>query len=294
MFDDPGDERTSSGGLNSPSIMTDPEIPPILKLPTEIRLKIYDLIIHSDIDCRIINDVLHTSDSNGTQATLIPNQHAVLKEYIPWLNLQLTCRDIEAEIKSFMGESSFLNRPQNRTYVLDFDVYSHAGRKAIRSATWRSLPCPPLQAQHIVMNIVSRTGPTPFTEGGAASLARALYQSLNHLMHNGPRFHTNSLLERHMRIEDLVINIDAGSHTATPASGCDANPPSNYSLFKGGWTQISRTGFLNDYVGKTILRSDHSGETEIPSEYQKVPAVPGYWRGYGFQWGIECAGYRSL
>ncbi|KAK3681529.1 hypothetical protein LTR37_020872 [Vermiconidia calcicola] len=241
-----------------------------LGLPAELRLKIYEYLVHTDINCRILDNVLHTSGCRGTAARLILNPSATLSSSVPWLSLLMTCRDVASELNWFMNDAALLNDERNRT-----------------CATWRSLPCKPSQARNVVMNVKARSGSGPWTEGGAASLARALYQMLNHVAHNGPRLERHSQLKEHMRLQELILNIDIGEYTSPPALGCNTFPDFNYALFQGGWTQISKTGFLMGYVGKTLLRSEGKEQMEVATEWQKVPSVPGYWRGYGFQWGVN-------
>lgn len=268
----------------------------LLGLPTELRLRIYDFVIHSDLGYKILKDVFHSSDSNGTQATPIPEEGPDFHSFITWLNLPLTCRHIALELQSYVTQCSASEHGHNRTYVMDFEVENHVGRAATRSLTWRRIPCKPAQVQNIVINVKHTTGTGPWTDGGAASLARALYQILNRVMHLGPRIFRTTLLSKHMEIQNLYINVDIGTYTKPPATGCNTNPGMNWGLFQGGWKPISRTGFLSGFVEVTRLRSigDDSEEIEIPSEWQRLPGLPGYWRGYGFQWGIACAGYRML
>ena len=263
------------------------EKPSFVGLPTELRLKIYDYVIHADIDCVILKDILHTTGSNGTQAVLVPVPKQNLLCHIPWLNLLLTCNRVAWEMRSHMAESSFLNEEKNRTCVLDLDVYHDSeSSKPNRHVTWRSLPCSPSDAQVLVMNVTGRGCPGPWTEGGAASLARALYQLLNHLLHKGPRIVTGHILPEHMVLRELILNINIGENTQQPALGCNTIADYNYRLFVGGWEQISKTGFLSGYLENTKLRGigEDVSEKDIGVQWQKVPAIPGYWRGYGFQW----------
>lgn len=148
-------------------------------LPPELRLKIYGYVCHLNIDSTILEDIEHHC-RRGTKATLIPNPKANLNISIPWLSLLLSCRTVHSELKSFMVEGTFLGNPLNRIYVLELEVYNKDKKKAIRKAVWRKLPCPPEHAEILNINVVTRTGEGPWTEGGPASLARAIYQILNH------------------------------------------------------------------------------------------------------------------
>ena len=267
-----------------------------LGLPTELRLRIYDFVIQLDVDYKIIKDVRHSSDSSGTQATLIPEQSTDFRSAIPWLNLPLICRHVSSELQSYVTEFPTPDNEGNRTYVMDFEVDHPPGRKATRSMTWRRLSCAPHQVRNITINVLSTSDGGPWTEGGPASLARALFQILNRVMHLGPRVFRTALLPKHMEIQNLYINVDVGGYASPPALGCNTDPNFNWTLFLGGWRQISRTGFLTGFVEMTRLKTigDDSDEVEVATEWQRLPALPGYWRGCGFQWGIECAGYRTL
>ena len=260
-----------------------------LGLPTELRLKIYNYIIHADPECIILRDIQHVTGSNGTQAVLLGNSKANLRSHLSWLDLQLTCSAIASEIRSYMTGPSFLNVEENCTYVLDLDVYNNSGSsKANRLATWRSLPCHPADAKVLIVNVATRRGPAPWTEGGPASLARALYQIFNHLVHKGPKIVTTPLLPDHMRLRELIVNVDIGVDCEYPALGCNTVTERNYRLLVTGWGQVSKTGFLMDYLERTKIRriDDDGSEIDIPVEWQKFPSIPGYWSGYGFQWGV--------
>lgn len=155
--------------------------PTLPGLPTELRAKIYDYVLHMDVDCIVLKNIEHVTGSNGTQAVLIPNIRANVRSLIPWLNLQLTCKAIAVEMRSYMKGASFLNVELNRTYALDLEVYHNSvSSKHDRLVKWRSIPCPPTHAKFLVVNVLPRRGPAPWTEGGPASLARAIYQILNH------------------------------------------------------------------------------------------------------------------
>ncbi len=269
----------------------------LLGLPAELRLKIYDFTLLADVDCRVIDDIDHSKDSNGTHATLIPNPRADLALAIPWLNLLLTCRIISSELRSYLRESACLKHNENRTYVLDLKVLGSQVQKPRRTIIWRRIPCAPNEANCLVMNVSTRPEPGPWTEGGPASLARALHQVLNHTVHLGPRMVRDTLLEKHMELQDLLINVEIGSTCSSPAIGCDSDPKFNWGLFKGAWTKVSRTGFLFGYFELIRLKNNENEEVEVRPQWQKVPSVPGHWRNYGYDWGIEslqCAGYFTL
>ena len=257
-----------------------------LGLPTELRLRVYDYTIHTDTKCSILKDIQHISGpTKGTQAILMLNPEAKIIRSIPWLNLRLTCKTVHYELESFMADAVFMNNEQNHTYVLDLDVSHQAESKPRRPVTWRSLPCPPTRAKVLIINVAARPGPGPWTEGGAASLARALYQIFNHLFHNGPRLVADQQLPDHMRLRHVIINVDKGLHNPKPAVGCNSEPQFNYDLFFAGFVQISRTGLLFGYVDKIRLCSSRSRE-ELEVGYKARPAVLGAWQNYGFGWGV--------
>ena len=119
-------------------------------------------------------------------------------------------------------------------------------------------------------------------------MARALYQIFNHLVHQGPQIVTTRLLPAHMRLRELIITVDIGVDCEHPALGCNTVTERNYRLLITGWQQVSKTGFLIDCLERTKIRciGDGSSEIDIPVEWQKFPSIPGYWSGYGFQWGV--------
>lgn len=257
----------------------------LLGLPPELRLKIYGFMCHVDINCTILQDIEHIF-RRGAKAKLIPNPEANLALSVPWINLPLTCRTICSELKSFMAGGPFLSNEDNRIYVLELDVYNDK-TKAIRKAVWRKVPCPPEHAQILQMNIVTVTGDGPWTEGGPASLARAVYQMLNHTCHNGPRMVRRRPLPNHMQVKDLTINIDIGLIIKPPRSDCNTDPQFNYSQLVNGFQQISRAGLLFGYVGNIKVREvDKSDEHNIKVGSRPPAGVPGSWQNYGFFWGV--------
>lgn len=91
-----------------------------------------------------------------------------------------------------------------------------------------------------------------------------------------------------MRIRELTINVDIGTERSPPELGCNTQPLYNWRLFVSGWEQVSKTGFLVNYMEKTKLyntREPGKGH-EVTVEYKTVPLIPGFWRGYGFEWGV--------
>lgn len=225
----------------------------LLGLPAELRLRIYEYVCHLEIDCTILNNIEHYM-SRGIKARLILNQEANLRSNIPWINLSSTCKIIAAELKFFMLEASFLNSQINRIYSLDLEVYNAQTQDAVRKAIWRQIPCPPQHAQILVMNIATSSGFGPWTDGGPASLARAVYQMLNHTCHNGPRMIRRHELKSHMQVKDLIINIDIGGTIRPPRSACNTDPEYNYSQFVKAFQQISKAGLLFGYVGSIKVR----------------------------------------
>ena len=260
-----------------------------LGLPTELRLKIYEYVFHMDVDCTVIQDIKHVTGSNGTQAILVPQLPQRLSAHIHWLNLQLTCKVTASEMKSYMGEAAFLNNERSRTYILDVEIYNDIMTSPPkRLVKWRGIPCPPAEARALIVHVKPSEKSIPWTEGGPASLARAIYQIMNHLFHRGPQIITKHLLPHHMRIRDLTINVDIGANVERAATGCNTIAERNWRLLVVGWQQISQTGFLMDYMERTKLCGfgKGGGETDIPVEWRKFPSIPGYWSGYGFQWGV--------
>lgn len=259
-----------------------------LGLPTELRLRIYDFAIHADIDCTILTDIDHTADPRrGTQATLIPNPDAKFSRAVPWYNLKQTCKSVTSELHNFMTDISFRNDELNRTYILDLAIHNDWMSKPERALRWRHLPCYPTQAQFLVINVITLSGSGPWTEGGPGSLARAVFQILNHLCHNGPRILTKQQLPDHLQIWQLTINVERlGAATMSPAPGCNSDPRFNYALFIGGWEQISRSGHLHGFVENIKLQNHFEGERIMAVEHKSTPEMPGPWRNYGFYWGV--------
>jgi hypothetical protein len=110
--------------------------PSFLGLPTELRLRIYEYVFAADINARVIENIRHSSGSNGTQALMIPNETISLQDSIPWLRLPLVCHQIYEEL-----QSGILNRKRDRTYSADLEVCNNPSSKVVRSVIWKRIPC---------------------------------------------------------------------------------------------------------------------------------------------------------
>ncbi len=154
----------------------------LLGLPTELRLKIYEYAIEIDVDCTIVSDIYHSTGSSGTQAILLPGRDFDPYRHIPLLTLPSTCRTITADLRSSLTRTVSGTCRPDRTYELDVDVENRPGQKALRSVTWRRLPCAPDQAEALVMNVKIVAGTSSWTEGGPASLV-SISKPLSLLLH---------------------------------------------------------------------------------------------------------------
>ncbi|KAF2480990.1 hypothetical protein BDY17DRAFT_354821 [Neohortaea acidophila] len=259
-----------------------------LQLPAELREKIYLLtLLHLDVKCTVLDDIQHSCTTRGTHATLVANPTARLAHHIPWMNLALTCKTIRADLKAIHARSSFLAGVENRTYVLDLDIYNGDPSTTIRKAVWRRMPCSPDLVHTLVINVAAQTGNGPWSEGGPASLARAIYQLLNHFCHNGPLLHRETAIPNNIRIRDLIVNIDIGGLMKPPRAGCNVDPRFNYALLLSGFEQISRMGYLFGYVANIhVCGQGEYAQQLFMVDALGVQAVPGAWKNYGFSWGV--------
>lgn len=281
-----------------------------LQLPAELREKVYLLtLLHLDVACPVLDDIQHSCTTRGTHATLVANANARLAHHIPWMNLALTCKIIRADLKAIHARSSFLAGVENRTYVLDLDIYNGDPSTTVRKAVWRRMPCSPDLVHTLVINVAAQTGNGPWSEGvsrlsthphpspltptnnkheqGPASLARAIYQLLNHFCHNGPLLHRKTAIPNNIRIRDLIVNIDIGGLMKPPRAGCNVDPRFNYALLLSGFEQISRMGYLFGYVANIhVCGQGEYAQQLFMVDALGVQAVPGAWKNYGFSWGV--------
>lgn len=264
----------------------------LLALPAELRLKIWQYCCHLNVDCKVLDDIVHTCDGrSGTQALLVYNTAISLAAEIPWINLSLTCKAMASEIRSFITDKGYLAADSNCTYIADFNVHNDHGnhvtvRQAIRQLVWRTLPCKPIDVKRVVLNVNVCSGSGPWTDGGAATLARALFQIMNHLVHLGPTLRPKHPLPPRLKLKELVVNVDIGIDSAMPRIQCSREAQINFDIFIACWADVTRIGFMYGCVERANVVVDNTVVVETIVENKLTPMRAGRWRGWGFLWGV--------
>lgn len=265
----------------------------MLGLPRELRLQIYEEVFALDLDHTVLNEWkdTHSAEKGFVSIPSLTGQRL----QIPWLNMMLTCRSIAYEIRARMLESSFLDDPKNRTYILDLEATK--GGITLGATTWRRLPCAPSQCHILQVYYNASRGFQAWGDGGPHGITSGLYQNLNHLVHCGPRLDSRYLLPKPMHIKELRITIESrdvpdeeDEQAHYRLSDRDTNPETTLYALGTIVGQIVRTGVLRGFVDRICLFCDDKRLEWYPED-SEGNGIPEYWNRYGFDWGMKL--YRS-
>ncbi|KAF7351219.1 hypothetical protein MSAN_01553000 [Mycena sanguinolenta] len=127
-----------------------------LGLPTELRLRIYEAVFDSPLDCQVTRRIRNK-----------PPAHTVPALPVPWLRLMLVCKAITEELRH-------LHTSRNTTYELEIDNLDKRHRIA-DEVTWRRIPCPPSSIRTLQANLTLHVGTTFWGDGGPMPLLSELY-----------------------------------------------------------------------------------------------------------------------
>ncbi|KAI1269319.1 hypothetical protein F5Y18DRAFT_423562 [Xylariaceae sp. FL1019] len=257
-------------------------LPSILRIPRELRLKIYRDVMLTDVKFSIIQDYKDVH-LRGDFAFL---QHRRdWKLVIPWVNLKQTCKQINAELSDYINSASIADNAEYRTYVLE--ISAHA-RGRLSKAIWRRIPCHPasIKSIEVYLGFKQRDGrfdtrtPKFWGDGGPMRIVSELYQTMNLLLHNGPILDRTEPLPHHLSFESLIVNIQRPELQQTSNKYDRAS--FHLSLFM---RSMQRTGLLHTYVDRfRLIAGDYEEDFEISAVDN--PGVPAHWAGYGFAWGL--------
>lgn len=248
--------------------MATPNRPSLLGLPLDLRLHIYDHVCLVDInlDAGEHIDLFHAHVEGGTHAR---------GHHLPWLELTLTCRTIGDEIRRHVGSFGLLaDEDKRRTCELDL-VCAKSGSRLSR-ATWRRLPCTPLQARRLMANIEKSEHPIRlWGDGGPSPLTGSLYQTLNRFIHCGPLLKAGRPLHRHAQLHGLIVNIEV----------TEEGFPVEFGFLAGLISRIVSTGVLYAYVDTiTVIAGSRTRSWMV--EWKEHGGIPSEWLEYDFEWGI--------
>ncbi|KAK4502993.1 hypothetical protein PRZ48_006420 [Zasmidium cellare] len=260
----------------------------LLGVPAELRREIYSHVFTTDIQHTILSEWHHTF-SRDIGFKSVPDLVKDEKLTIPWLNLMLTCKALAIELRAVMMEPSFQADEQNTTYVIDLEATR--GGMALGAATWRQLPCAPVQARCIEAYYNASCGLQTWGDGGPHGITSGLYQTLNHLVHCGPRFDMKRPLPQPMHIEELRLVVEergvppreeANTHFLVRKRDAETTMISLGSIVG----QIVNTGVLRGFVDRVRVSTGEKVLNWNPAEVGEG-GIPEYWNRYGFDWGTE-------
>lgn len=261
----------------------------LLGLPRELRLQIYQHVFETDIHHTVLKQWRHTFSSEKGFIS-VPDFNKNEKFTMPWLNLMLTCKATALEIRAAMQEPSFLGNERNRTYVLDLEATR--GGMSLGAATWRQLPCAPAQVQVLEASYNASCGLQTWGDGGPHGITSGLYQTLNHLIHCGPRFDSKKPLPEKMRLKKLHVVVESRGVSEREKENMhymmrmSTDPQTTLYSLGSIVGQIVNTGVLRGFVDHIQLSCGDKVLNWNPAEVEGE-GLPEYWNRYGFDWGME-------
>ena len=161
----------------------------LLYIPIEIRLTIYEALIHHDIDIEERKTRKEKcSDSSGRPAYLTP-----------WCALMLVCRQTASELRHHMAKQRLLGAGQPcilNTWVLGLD--SNHANSATRIESIR-MPCSPAHVKALRVDVPLHK------EYKAWTIALALDMNISRLVRSGPRLNADEYLLKPLRFGELQL-----------------------------------------------------------------------------------------
>ncbi|KAI8946139.1 hypothetical protein F4801DRAFT_583680 [Xylaria longipes] len=248
-----------------------------LGIPREIRQYIYNYVIRFELNYEVVK-LYKDGWCNGGFSTVMC-RHPVEALTVPWVNLLLTCKSVNAELGAYMSSNLTLNNEDLRTYTMDIHGSSNG---SLRSSTWQKIPCSPSNVNTALVNIHIKYNPQDWCVrtwgcGGPLPILRQLYQTLNLLLHNGPILSRASPLQHPLKFKNLDVNFTVTSDGIPGALPRETSIKCHLVTLKG-------VGLLRGYVDYVRI-NDENGHTELAIDAVDNAGVPTSWDGYGFEWG---------
>ncbi|KAH8651320.1 hypothetical protein BX600DRAFT_516900 [Xylariales sp. PMI_506] len=251
----------------------------LCRIPLEVRYRIYDFVAQLDID--------NTQVAMPDRMFLDPESSEEISRSIdtelclPWIDLRLTCRAVNTELVDYIGSLSTSDVSDNRTYTVDIDGATHM---KLGYVVWRRVPCCPFEAKALVANINFRNGHCSlWGDGGPNPILSQLYQTLNSIVHYGPRVNRKSPLPEPMKLKQLVVNVNM----PFGGFGRKLNPIGVMTGIYGLLGRLGQTGVLFGYIDNIRIVGKDGHYEDISPTQKDNPAVPLRWVSYGFGWGAE-------
>ncbi|SMR48634.1 unnamed protein product [Zymoseptoria tritici ST99CH_1E4] len=268
----------------------------LLGLPVELRHLIYQQVFLLPIDHQVSSSWKLTFDLEKRRSQLLPDLNPT-RLSIPWLNLSLTSRTLASDLRSLMSSPSYAADERLHTYTLDLEGEGEGLTLGCRlgPTTWVSLPCPPQDVRILDVRYDTNTGLQTHGDGGPSRLTTALFQTLNLLIHCGPRLDFGRVLPEPMRIHELKIEMARkGGVRPARGEGGEVNPwekratDPEMMLYAFGSLvgMYVRTGVWKGVVDKVRMRGGGKTLSWDPEDVEGE-GIPPEWKGYGFEWGLE-------
>ncbi|KAI1159160.1 hypothetical protein F5B18DRAFT_40785 [Nemania serpens] len=269
-----------------------------LGVPPEIRHNIYGHVICIDLDHKVITLYKDGWARTGGFSTIMHHRPEAL--FLPWVNLLLACRQVNAELSAYMNSGSVLENEDNRTYSMDIIGLS---RGVLQAATWRRIPCHPSKVDTFSVQLRIENKKSQATRlriwgnGGPLPVVRQLYQTLNLVLHNGPVLCRASPLSHPLKLKRMVMRVtaakasgaeDSANVTPTSMTQSDSSSSDFESSVGGLINHLEHIGLLWGYIDHVQL-IDRKGQQEFAIEQVKDAGVPADWDKYGFEWGSDAS-----
>ena len=252
----------------------------LLGLPSELRLKIYDLVCQQQLDVRPSNGFKlerhYPPHPNGLQGSYVKVIHVRTRHAcfaIPWLDLTLSCKALSQEIKEHMESLSYLNIDASRTLEMDLKPASQGECVSLVDVVWRKLPCP---AQDVRRLIVHNYG-----------AATTIMTALNIFLHCGISMDPRRPLTQHLDLGELMVNVLSSHALAIPEQTPGFDPVDEQARSKlefehtyAALSNYHQMGKLAGYIRNIrVCGGDQYGEITVVK-----PFKAGY---NSFRWGLS-------
>ena len=174
----------------------------LLALPAEIRLAIYDSVIH------LKTDLLPAHNTKARKETTLLFTTLYLA---PWCNFMLACREIAVELRDHMMKHVNGNQSVHNTWILEL--------KGERGNTWFKpshciLPCPPVNLKALRVEVPLHTGYPPW------ATALALDSIISRMVRSGPSLDMHKPWKVPMRVNELELSFTWVYRKVATASLC--------------------------------------------------------------------------
>ncbi|KAF7194596.1 hypothetical protein HII31_04102 [Pseudocercospora fuligena] len=276
--------------MESIATLARPSDASFLGLPRELRLQVYQHVFDLDLDC-IILDCWRDTHTQNHGFKSVPDLNVESKLIIPWLNLMLTCKTFAVELRAAMRENRFADTKRNVTWMLDLEATR--GGMTLGTTSWQRIPCPPDQVQILEAYYNASRGFQAWGVGSPHGITSGLYQTLNHIIHCGPRFDSRHPLPKPMHIKELRVKVESrdkadrvydDDHYMT-LSDRDTDPHTTLIALGSIVGQIVRTGVLQGFVDRIRVFTADKELSWTPKDVEGE-GIPEYWNRYGFDWGM--------